>query len=76
MWEALPNYASAWYRLTAGVIGAYVGSPDDLALIRMQTNATLPAAQCVCDIVQWSCVYATRDHYVKLRVTILGKINL
>ncbi|RZS12978.1 hypothetical protein BHM03_00044491 [Ensete ventricosum] len=31
--------------LTAGAIGACVGSPADLALIRMQADATLPAAQ-------------------------------
>ncbi|RWW23973.1 hypothetical protein GW17_00011749 [Ensete ventricosum] len=31
--------------LTAGAIGASVGSPADLALIRMQADATLPAAQ-------------------------------
>ncbi|CAL5363048.1 unnamed protein product [Camellia sinensis] len=31
--------------LTAGAIGASVGSPADLALIRMQADATLPLAQ-------------------------------
>mgnify|MGYP004707367011 CR=1 FL=1 len=30
---------------TAGAIGACVGSPADLSLIRMQADATLPAAQ-------------------------------
>ncbi|KAJ8644974.1 hypothetical protein MRB53_006722 [Persea americana] len=35
----------ATYRTLPGAIGASVGSPVDLALIRMQADATLPAAQ-------------------------------
>ena len=31
--------------LLAGGIGAFIGNPADLALIRLQTDATLPAAQ-------------------------------
>ncbi len=31
--------------ITAGAIGAFVGNPADLALTRMQADATLPAAQ-------------------------------
>jgi solute carrier family 25 oxoglutarate transporter 11 len=31
--------------LMAGAIGAFVGNPADLALIRLQTDSTLPAAQ-------------------------------
>ncbi|XP_042437562.1 mitochondrial dicarboxylate/tricarboxylate transporter DTC-like isoform X2 [Zingiber officinale] len=38
-------YKKAAIGLTAGAIGASVGSPADLALIRMQADATLPAAQ-------------------------------
>ncbi|KAL6005962.1 hypothetical protein ACLOJK_040007 [Asimina triloba] len=40
-----PLYQKAACGLTAGAIGACVGSPADLALIRMQADATLPAAQ-------------------------------
>lgn len=41
----LPLYQKALCGLTAGAIGATVGSPADLALIRMQADNTLPAAQ-------------------------------
>ncbi|KAK3014763.1 hypothetical protein RJ639_007948 [Escallonia herrerae] len=40
-----PLYQKALCGLTAGAIGACFGSPADLALIRMQADATLPAAQ-------------------------------
>ncbi|KAE9610429.1 hypothetical protein Lal_00006174 [Lupinus albus] len=43
--KPLPLYQKALCGLTAGAIGATVGSPSDLALIRMQADATLPAAQ-------------------------------
>ncbi|KAI5675090.1 hypothetical protein M9H77_06040 [Catharanthus roseus] len=43
--KPLPLYQKALCGLTAGAIGACVGSPADLALIRMQADATLPAAQ-------------------------------
>ena len=43
--KPLPLYQKALCGLTAGAIGASVGSPADLALIRMQADATLPAAQ-------------------------------
>lgn len=43
--KPLPLYQKALCALTAGAIGASVGSPADLALIRMQADATLPAAQ-------------------------------
>ncbi|GMH29337.1 hypothetical protein Nepgr_031180 [Nepenthes gracilis] len=43
--KPLPLYQKAICGLTAGAIGACVGSPADLALIRMQADATLPAAQ-------------------------------
>ncbi|KAH6829819.1 Mitochondrial substrate carrier family protein [Perilla frutescens var. hirtella] len=43
--KALPLYQKALCGLTAGAIGASVGSPADLALIRMQADATLPVAQ-------------------------------
>lgn len=43
--KALPLYQKALCGLTAGAIGASVGSPADLALIRMQADATLPLAQ-------------------------------
>ncbi|CAH9072165.1 unnamed protein product [Cuscuta europaea] len=42
--KPLPLYQKALCGLTAGAIGACVGSPADLALIRMQADATLPAA--------------------------------
>ncbi|CAM6092146.1 unnamed protein product [Calypogeia fissa] len=42
--KPLPLYQKALCGLTAGAIGASVGSPADLALIRMQADATLPAA--------------------------------
>jgi solute carrier family 25 oxoglutarate transporter 11 len=43
--KPLPLYQKAVCGLTAGAIGASVGSPADLALIRMQADATLPEAQ-------------------------------
>ncbi|GAB4835108.1 hypothetical protein Ancab_000016 [Ancistrocladus abbreviatus] len=43
--KPLPLYQKALCGLTAGAIGACVGSPADLALIRMQADATLPPAQ-------------------------------
>ncbi|KAJ7260519.1 hypothetical protein O6H91_Y407800 [Diphasiastrum complanatum] len=43
--KPLPLYQKAFCGLTAGAIGASVGSPADLALIRMQADATLPVAQ-------------------------------
>ncbi|KAJ0809523.1 putative mitochondrial carrier domain superfamily [Helianthus annuus] len=43
--KPLPLYQKALCGLTAGAIGACVGSPADLALIRMQADATLLAAQ-------------------------------
>ncbi|KZV25693.1 mitochondrial dicarboxylate/tricarboxylate transporter DTC [Dorcoceras hygrometricum] len=43
--KPLPLYQKALCGLTAGAIGATVGSPADLALIRMQADATLPVAQ-------------------------------
>ncbi|KAK2989357.1 hypothetical protein RJ640_003039 [Escallonia rubra] len=43
--KPLPLYQKPLCGLTAGAIGACFGSPADLALIRMQADATLPAAQ-------------------------------
>ena len=43
--KPLPLVQKAMCGLTAGAIGASVGSPADLALIRMQADATLPVAQ-------------------------------
>ncbi|EFJ08876.1 hypothetical protein SELMODRAFT_130994 [Selaginella moellendorffii] len=43
--KPLPLYQKAFCGLTAGAIGACVGSPADLALIRMQADSTLPEAQ-------------------------------
>lgn len=43
--KPLPLYQKALCGLTAGAIGACVGSPADLALIRMQADNTLPLAQ-------------------------------
>nr|BAD91179.1 putative mitochondrial dicarboxylate transporter [Mesembryanthemum crystallinum] len=43
--KPLPLYQKALCGLSAGAIGASVGSPADLALIRMQADATLPEAQ-------------------------------
>ncbi|KAF9596567.1 hypothetical protein IFM89_012298 [Coptis chinensis] len=43
--KPLPLYQKALCGLTAGAIGASVGSPADLALIRMQADATLPLEQ-------------------------------
>eukprot|EP00897_Mesotaenium_endlicherianum_P005725 jgi/Mesen1/5180/ME000257S04453 len=40
--KPLPLYQKAACGLTAGAIGATVGSPADLALIRMQADSTLP----------------------------------
>lgn len=43
--KPLPLIQKALIGLTAGAIGACFGSPADLALIRMQADSTLPAAQ-------------------------------
>lgn len=43
--KPLPLFQKAFIGLTAGAIGACVGSPADLALIRMQADSTLPVAQ-------------------------------
>ena len=40
--QAIPLYQKAGAGLTAGGLGALVGSPADLSLIRMQSDATLP----------------------------------
>lgn len=43
--EPLPLYQKAGAGLAAGGLGALVGSPADLSLIRMQADSTLPPAQ-------------------------------
>jgi len=43
--QTLPLWQKAVCGLTAGGIGSLFGSPADLALIRMQADGTLPAAQ-------------------------------
>ncbi|KAK9692426.1 hypothetical protein RND81_09G263600 [Saponaria officinalis] len=43
--KPLPLYQKALCGLSAGAIGASIGSPADLALIRMQADATLAEAQ-------------------------------
>lgn len=43
--KALPFYQKAICGLTAGGLGSLVGSPSDLALIRMQADGTLPVEQ-------------------------------
>ncbi|CAI5471756.1 unnamed protein product [Closterium sp. Yama58-4] len=43
--KPLPLYQKAACGLTAGAIGACFGSPADLALIRMQADSVLPAAE-------------------------------
>ena len=45
MLQPIPLYQNALAGLTAGGLGALVGSPADLSLIRMQSDSTLPAAQ-------------------------------
>ena len=40
--QALPLYQKAGAGLAAGGLGALVGSPADLSLIRMQSDSTLP----------------------------------
>lgn len=43
--EPLPLYQKAGAGLAAGGLGALVGSPADLSLIRMQADSTLPVDQ-------------------------------
>ncbi len=43
--QPLPLWQKAVAGLTAGGLGALVGSPADLSLIRMQSDSTLPAEQ-------------------------------
>lgn len=42
--QPLPLWQKAGAGLTAGGLGALVGSPADLTLIRMQADSTLPMA--------------------------------
>jgi len=42
--QPLPLWQKAGAGLTAGGLGALVGSPADLTLIRMQSDSTLPMA--------------------------------
>ncbi len=42
--QPLPLWQKAGAGLTAGGLGALVGSPADLTLIRMQADATMPVA--------------------------------
>eukprot|EP00873_Tetraselmis_striata_P037947 jgi/Tetstr1/458211/TSEL_044699.t1 len=43
--QSLPLLGKALCGLTAGAMGAIVGNPADLSLIRMQADGTLPAAE-------------------------------
>ena len=43
--KSLPFYKKAFAGLFAGAIGAFVGTPADLALVRMQADSTLPIEQ-------------------------------
>lgn len=43
--QNIPLYQKAGAALTAGGLGALVGSPADLSLIRMQADSSLPEAQ-------------------------------
>ncbi len=43
--KPLPLWQKAALGLTAGAIGAAVGNPADLSLIRMQADSTLPLEQ-------------------------------
>lgn len=43
--DPLPYYKKAFAGLSAGAIGALVGNPADLSLIRMQADSTLPLDQ-------------------------------
>ena len=43
--QNIPLYQKAGAGLAAGGLGALVGSPADLSLIRMQADSTLPEAQ-------------------------------
>jgi solute carrier family 25 oxoglutarate transporter 11 len=43
--KALPFYKKAFAGLFAGAVGAFVGTPADLALVRMQADSTLPLDQ-------------------------------
>jgi solute carrier family 25 oxoglutarate transporter 11 len=43
--KTLPFYKKAFAGLFAGAVGAFVGTPADLALVRMQADTTLPVEQ-------------------------------
>ena len=43
--QSLPFYKKAFAGLFAGAVGAFVGTPADLALVRMQADSTLPLDQ-------------------------------
>jgi len=43
--KTLPFYKKAFAGLLAGAVGAFIGTPADLALVRMQADTTLPIDQ-------------------------------
>jgi len=43
--KSMPFYKRAMAGLCAGGLGSIIGTPADLALVRMQADATLPAAR-------------------------------
>ena len=43
--KTLPFYKKAFAGLFAGAVGAFVGTPADLALVRMQADSSLPIEQ-------------------------------
>ena len=43
--KTLPFYKKAFAGLFAGAVGAFVGTPADLALVRLQADTTLPMEQ-------------------------------
>jgi hypothetical protein len=52
--KSLPLIQKAFIGLTVGAIGACVGSPTDLSLIRMQADSTLPIAHgCIVINIDW-----------------------
>ncbi|ORM41891.1 Mitochondrial dicarboxylate/tricarboxylate transporter DTC [Babesia sp. Xinjiang] len=43
--QSIPFYQKCMVGLFSGAAGAFIGNPADLALVRMQSNMSLPAAQ-------------------------------
>ena len=66
--KPLPLYQKLLCGLTAGGIGAFVGTPADLTLIRMQSGARSNPQHVVAQVVQRRLQFATEDFSAEFAV--------